>query len=222
VLPGLYAAGECACVSCHGANRLGTNSLVDLIVFGRRGGMKIAEYVKGADFVPLPDKPTADIEAEMNRLRKSSGKTRPGQLRQEMQRVMMDKVGVFRTEDMLKEAVEEVRELRHRYQTDLTIDDYGYQYNTDLMEAWELGCLLDLAEVTAVSALNRTESRGGHYREDYQARDDENWLVHTLARREADSPYVTGNPEITLNTNKKVDMSLAAEDPRFLPKERVY
>jgi succinate dehydrogenase / fumarate reductase flavoprotein subunit len=222
VLPGLYAAGECACVSCHGANRLGTNSLVDLIVFGRRGGMKIAEYVKGADFVPLPDKPTTDIEAEMNRLRKSSGKTRPGQLRQEMQRVMMDKVGVFRTEDMLKEAVEEVRELRHRYQTDLTIDDYGYQYNTDLMEAWELGCLLDLAEVTAVSALNRTESRGGHYREDYQARDDENWLVHTLARREADSPYVTGNPEITLNTNKKVDMSLAAEDPRFLPKERVY
>jgi len=222
VLPGLYAAGECACVSCHGANRLGTNSLVDLVVFGRRGGMKIAEYVKGADFVPIPDNPTADTEAEMKRLRSTKGKTRPGQLRQELQKLMMDKVGVFRDGKTLAESVEELRGLRERYQNDLTIDDMGYQYNTDLMEAWELGCLIDLAEATAVSALNRTESRGGHSREDYQERDDDNWLVHTLACRDADSPYVKGNPAITLNTKKKVDMSLAAEDPRFMPKERVY
>jgi succinate dehydrogenase / fumarate reductase flavoprotein subunit len=222
VLPGLYAAGECACVSAHGANRLGTNSLVDLIVFGRRGGMRIAEYVKSADFVPLPDNPSADVEAEMNRIRTTKGKTRPGLLRQDLQRMMMDKVGVFRTEKMLTEAVEDVRELRQRFQTDITIDDNGYQYNTDLLEAWELGCLLDLAEVTAMSAVNRTESRGGHSREDYPDRDDERWLVHTLAYREADSPYSVGNPAITLNIQKKVDMSLADEDPRFLPKERVY
>jgi succinate dehydrogenase / fumarate reductase, flavoprotein subunit len=222
VLPGLYAAGECACVSVHGANRLGTNSLVDLIVFGRRGGMRIAEYVKGADFVPLPDNPTAEAEAEMKRIRTTNGKTRPGVLRQELQRVMMDKVGVFRTEKALAEAVDDVRGLRQRFQTDITIDDQGYQFNTDLLEAWELGCLLDLAEVTAVSAFNRKESRGGHSREDYPNRDDENWMVHTLACREADSPYAVGNPEISLNTKKKVDTSLADEDPRFLPKERVY
>ena len=158
----------------------------------------------------------------MKRIRGNKGKSRPGELRKELQRVMMDKVGVFREGKMLTEAVTDVQNLRERFQTDLTIDDQGYKYNTDVLEAWELGCLLDLAEVTAVSALNRTESRGGHSREDYQARDDENWLVHTLATRKADSPYVKGNPAIELNTKKKVDMSLADEDPRFLPKERVY
>jgi succinate dehydrogenase / fumarate reductase flavoprotein subunit len=222
VLPGLYAAGECACVSVHGANRLGTNSLVDLIVFGRRGGMKIAEYVKGADFVPIPANPTAASEAEINQIRKNKGKTRPAELRKELQKVMWDKVGIFRDGKGLAEAITDVQQLRERFQNDLTIDDQGYKYNTDLMEAWELGCLLDLAEATAVSAANRTESRGGHSREDYQARDDENWLVHTLATRKADGPDVKGNPTIEVNTKKKVDMSLAAEDPRFLPKERVY
>ncbi len=222
VLPGMYAAGECACVSCHGANRLGTNSLVDLVVFGRRGGMKIADYVKGADLIPLPDNPIAEAEAEMKRIRTTKGKTRPGLLRKEMQKLMMDKVGVFREEKMLTEAVDEVRELRHRFQTDISIDDQGYKFNTDLMEAWELGCLLDLAEVTAVSAVNRKESRGAHSREDYPKRDDVNWLVHTLAYREADSPYVVGDTNIKLDTDKKVDMSLAEEDKRFVPKERVY
>jgi succinate dehydrogenase / fumarate reductase flavoprotein subunit len=224
VLPGMYAAGEVACVSCHGANRLGTNSLVDLIVFGRRGGMKIAEYVKQADFVPLPANPTAEIEAEFNRLRsvRANGKTRPYQLRKEMQAVMMDHVGVFRVEEGMKEAVNRVRELRDRYRSDLTFDDTGYKFNTDLLEAWELGCLLDLAEVTAVSAVARTESRGAHYREDFQNRDDKNWMVHTLAYRKSDQPYPDGHPDIELNHKKAVDMSLAAEDPRFAPKERVY
>lgn len=222
VVPGLYAAGECACVSCHGANRLGTNSLVDLVVFGRRGGMKIAEFVKQADFVPLPANPTADTEAELKRIRSGKGKTKPYVLRKEMQRIMMDKVGVFRDGKLLAEAVDDVRNLRERYRKDLVIDDQGYQYNTDLLEAWELGSLLDLAEVTAISALNRTESRGAHSREDFKQRDDANWLVHTLAYRKCEQPYYDGNPDIELNTSKKVDMSLSEIDPRFAPKERVY
>lgn len=222
VLPGMYAAGEAACVSVHGANRLGTNSLVDLVVFGRRGGMKIAEYVKTADFVPLPPNPAAQSEAEFKRIRSSNGKTKPYVLRKQMQEVMMDKVGVFREEKLLSEAVDKVRELRHQYRTDLSVDDNGFQFNTDVMEAWELGCLLDMAEVTALSALTRKESRGGHSREDYPKRDDKNWLVHTLAYRKSDDPYGEAAPPIEMNTDKKVDMSLAEEDPRFLPKERVY
>lgn len=221
VLPGLYAAGEVACVSCHGANRLGTNSLVDLIVFGRRGGMKIAEYVKGADYTPLPADAGKEVEAEFKRLRTSKGKTKPYQIRDAMQKLMMDKVGVFREEKIMSEAVGELRDLRQSYLTDLAIDDQGNKFNTDLMEAWELGCMLDLAEVTALSALNRKESRGGHSRDDYKKRDDENYLVHTLVYRNASEIHVSA-PEYRLNMDKKVDMSLADEDPRFLPKERVY
>ena len=222
VLPGMYAAGECACVSCHGANRLGTNSLVDLIVFGRRGGMKIAEYVKKADLIPLPPNPTAETEAEFKRLRASKGKTRPYEIRKQMQKVMMEGVGVFRDANGMSNALKVVRELRERYRTDLTFDDRGYKYNTDAVEAWELGCLLDLAEVTAVSALERQESRGGHSREDFKDRDDVKWLVHTLAYRKGSAVYQEGQTSIELNLKKKVDMSLAAEDPRFIPKERVY
>ena len=222
VLPGMYAAGEVACVSCHGANRLGTNSLVDLVVFGRRGGKRIAEYAKGADWVPLPDNPTAEVEAELNRIKASAGKTRAGELRKTMQTTMMDKVGVFREGTAMQQALDTVRELKHRYQTDLVIDDKGARFNSDLLEAWELGCLLDLAEVTAVSALNRTESRGGHSREDFKDRDDVNWLVHSLASNATGTPYPTGPIEPVMNTQKKVDMSLAEQDERFKPKVRVY
>jgi succinate dehydrogenase / fumarate reductase flavoprotein subunit len=223
VLPGLYAAGEVACVSCHGANRLGTNSLVDLVVFGRRGGKRIAEYAKGADFVPMPANPAAEIEAEFKRIRTGSGKTRAGELRQTMQTVMMDKVGVFREGPGIQSAIDTVRELKERYQTDLVIDDKGAHFNTDLLEAWELGCLLDLAEATAVSALNRTESRGAHSREDFKQRDDdENWMVHTLATFGGATPFEQGAAEPVLNTEKKVDLSLAETDERFKPKVRVY
>jgi succinate dehydrogenase / fumarate reductase flavoprotein subunit len=201
---------------------LGTNSLVDLIVFGRRGGMKIAEYVKKADLIPLPPNPAGETEAEFKRLRASKGKTRPYEIRKQMQKVMMEGVGVFRDEKAMQNALNVVRELRERYRTDLTFDDRGYKYNTDALEAWELGCLLDLAEVTAVSALERKESRGGHSREDYKDRDDKNWLVHTLAYRKGSAVYQEGQTSIELNLKKKVDMSLAAEDPRFIPKERVY
>jgi succinate dehydrogenase / fumarate reductase flavoprotein subunit len=222
VLPGMYAAGECACVSCHGANRLGTNSLVDLVVFGRRGGMKIAEYVKHADLIPLPANPTAEIEAEFKRIRSSKGKSKPGELRGIMQKVMMDYVGVFREGAGIQQAIDTVQELRERYQTDLSLDDQGYKFNTDLIETWELGCLLDLAQVTAKSALARTESRGAHSREDFKERDDQNWLVHTLAFSKLAGPYQPGTLDLDLNTNKKVDLSLAETDPRFAPKERVY
>ncbi len=222
VMPGLYAAGECACVSCHGANRLGTNSLVDLVVFGRRGGKSIADFVKHADFVPLPANPTAEIEAELSRLRNAKGKTRPGELRKAMQATMMDNVSVFRTEEFMQKSLEDLKELKSRYENDLTIDDRGHQFNTDLLEAWELGCLLDLAQVTAVSALQRTESRGGHYREDFKERDDDNWMTHTLVCREGDTVYPREFAPLKVNLNKKVDTSLADVDPRFLPKERVY
>ncbi len=222
VLPGMYAAGEVACVSCHGANRLGTNSLVDLVVFGRRGGMKIADYVKQADFVPLPANPAQEIEAEFKRLRSAKGKKRPYEIRKAMQKLMMDNVGVFREQKLLDQAVTGVHELRDQYLKDLSFDDNGHKFNTDLLEAWELGCLLDLAEVTAVSAAARPESRGAHSREDFPKRDDANWMVHTLAYRKSDVPYPQGNPEIELNHKKQVDVSLADVDPRFAPKERVY
>ncbi len=223
ILPGMYAAGECACVSVHGANRLGTNSLVDLVVFGRRGGMKIAEYVKGASLVPLPNDPTGEVESELKRIRSTKGKTRPYEIRKALQTLMMDDVGVFRQEEGLTKAVAQLHELREKHRTDLTIDDTGYKFNTDLMEAWELGCLLDLAVVTAVSAKNRKESRGAHSREDFPKRDDENWMVHTLAFRKSKGLAVDHEMEPELSTKKPVDRSLEAEHPdHFKPKERVY
>jgi len=218
VFPGLYAAGETACVSVHGANRLGTNALLDLVVFGRRGGIKVAEDVKHMDWVALPGDAGQEIEAEFTRIRESKGKTKPYELRQQMQHLMMRKVGVYRTEETLSQAVDELAQLRERFNNELAIDDQGFTFNTDLMEAWELGCLLDLAEVTAHSALNRTESRGAHSRDDYQNRDDDNWMVHTLICRNGDRH----DPQYQININKKVDLSLMEKDARFTPKERVY
>jgi succinate dehydrogenase / fumarate reductase flavoprotein subunit len=173
--------------------------------------------------VPLPSNPSAEIEAEMNRIRNSSGKTRPGELRATMQKTMMADVGVFRNGTDMNSALNTIRELRHRFQTDLTIDDKGQKFNTDLLEAWELGSMLDLAELTAISAINRTESRGGHSREDYPNRDDENWMVHSLVTRPAGVGIsAEGDLHPEININKKVDLSLAAEDERFKPKARVY
>lgn len=208
VLPGLFAAGECACVSVHGANRLGTNSLVDLVVFGRRGGRTMAEYCKQADFVPLPDDPTAEVRAELERIRQASGSSRVGELRTALQGAMAACVGVFRDEDCIQSVIERIAELKEHYRNDLRIDDRGQQFNTDLLEAWELGALLDIAEVTAVSGLARTESRGAHSREDYPQRDDENWLKHTLATCKPD-----GGIELTY---KPVVIT------KYQPKERVY
>ncbi len=209
VVPGLYAAGEVACVSVHGANRLGTNSLTDLIVFGRKAGKAMADYARQTDFVPLPANPAGKIVAEIERIRKSSGKTKPYILRQEMQKVMMDHVSVFREAPGLQKALDTVRELKSRYQNDLAVDDRGMRFNTDLLEAWELGCMLDLAEITTLSAMERKESRGGHSREDYPKRDDANFLVHTMAYPE--------KGEIRIAHDRPVDLSLG-----YQPAERVY
>ncbi|MGQ9815856.1 MAG: succinate dehydrogenase flavoprotein subunit [Candidatus Roseilinea sp.] len=180
VVEGLYAAGEVACVSVHGANRLGTNSLVDLVVYGKRGGIAMAEYAKQATWRPIKQDSHQIGEAQLSAIRTSTGQERAPVLRKELQTLMDRDVGVFRTAAGLESAIDQIKELQERYKR-VHIDDKGMKFNTDLMEAWELGCLLDLAEVTAFSALSRTESRGAHYREDFPNRDDQNFLKHSVA-----------------------------------------
>jgi succinate dehydrogenase / fumarate reductase flavoprotein subunit len=183
VMPGFYAAGEVACVSVHGANRLGTNSLLDINVFGKRAGIDMVRFCHENDLLPLPKEPEAFAREQLEAMRsQQSGGERAADIRREMQGIMMDYVGVFREEEGIKQAIDKLRELQERYQQ-IVLDDRGKRFNTDVLETWELGALLDMAEVTAVAALSRTESRGGHYREDYPNRDDENWLRHSLAWR---------------------------------------
>ena len=185
VVPGLYAAGECACVSVHGANRLGTNSLLDIVVFGRRGGADMARYAKEADAPPVPERPEADAEATLRRLLGTSGTDSVADIRAEMQEQMFDLAGVVRVEDGMRKLQDLLAGLRERYGR-VVVQDKGRVYNTELMEAWELGALLDCAETLVAAALARDESRGGHYREDHPLRDDANWLRHSLAYREQD------------------------------------
>jgi succinate dehydrogenase / fumarate reductase flavoprotein subunit len=182
VVKGLYAAGEVACVSVHGANRLGTNSLLDINVFGRRAGIAAAEYAESADFVPLPDAPATTVEAELARLRDGDGGERVAAIRTELQATMDVNAQVYRTEASLKQALSDLSTLRARY-ANVTVQDKGQRFNTDLLEAVELGFLLELAEVLVVGALARRESRGGHFREDYPTRDDEQFMQHTMAYR---------------------------------------
>ncbi len=180
VMPGLYAAGEVACVSVHGANRLGTNALLDLIVFGKYSGLKAAEYAAGEPYTDLPKEPEAFAMKQLNDLRNSNGKENMVEIAAEMKSVMADHVGVFRIEEGMKEAVDKMAEIKERFK-DIQVDDQGLKYNMNLIEAWELSNLIDIANVTAVSALARKESRGAHSRDDYPDRDDEKWLKHTLA-----------------------------------------
>ena len=182
VVPGFYAAGEVACVSVHGANRLGTNSLVDLVVFGKRAGKAAAAYCQQNDWAELPSETWEPTQAMLQNMMGNDGKYNVADLRTEMQALMMDKVGVFRTEEGIQSALNRIRELQESAQ-DITVMDKGKRFNTDILEAIELQNLLDLAEVTAASALARTESRGAHSREDHKARDDENWLSHTYASK---------------------------------------
>ncbi|HSC77926.1 MAG TPA: succinate dehydrogenase flavoprotein subunit [Candidatus Acidoferrales bacterium] len=211
VLPGFYAAGECACVSVHGGNRLGTNSLVDILVFGRRAGRDIARYLKEGELAALPARPEERAQEWIARLREGdngNGKSESvGPLRDELQREMMDKASVFRTAENLAAAAARVRELQERYQR-VRIQDRGEVFNTDLVEALELGFLLDVAEVTVEAALARQESRGAHSREDFPKRDDVNWLKHSLGYRGA-----AGGIEFR---HKPVVIT------RFQPQERKY
>jgi len=206
VFPGLYAAGECACVSVHGANRLGTNSLLDLVVFGKHAGLKAAEFARQAEFEKLPAEPEADARAQFEALRSGSGRENAFDIAGEMKKVMFDLVGIYRNEQGMREALEKIKELKERYQQ-VKVTDTGKIFNTELLNAWELGNMLEVSEVVAACALNRKESRGGHSREDFPARDDKNWLKHTLACR----------------VNGKVDISYKpVAITKYQPKERVY
>ncbi|HEX7949213.1 MAG TPA: succinate dehydrogenase flavoprotein subunit [Candidatus Limnocylindrales bacterium] len=206
IVPGLYAAGECACVSVHGANRLGTNSLVDLLVFGRRAGRRMAADVAGWTMPDVaadaPDAVTAEIEG----LRANRPAEKAARLKRELADVMFDQVGVYRDEPLLAGARAKVSELRSRYER-VSVADKGRIYNTDLLEARELGYLLDCAETTVAAALARKESRGAHAREDYPSRDDVDWLKHSLAYKASDGPVLRYKP-VTITTMQ--------------PKPRVY
>jgi succinate dehydrogenase / fumarate reductase flavoprotein subunit len=180
IVPGLFAAGEVACVSVHGANRLGTNSLLDINVFGRRAGIAAAKYATSTEFVELPEMPATAVEEMVNRVKDSDGSERVAPIRKELQETMDMNAQVYRNDETLNQALSDVRALKERYKN-VSIHDKGKRYNTDLLEAIELGFLLELAEVLVVSALARTETRGGHAREDYQTRDDKQFMKHTMA-----------------------------------------
>ncbi|WP_433862632.1 succinate dehydrogenase flavoprotein subunit [Streptomyces sp. L7] len=214
VVPGLYAAGECACVSVHGSNRLGTNSLLDINVFGKRAGNNAVEYVKTATAVPLPADPAKAVREMIDGLRNGTGTERIAAIRKELQDEMDRNAQVFRTDESLEQVTGTIHRLRERYKN-IVVQDKGKRFNTDLLEAVELGFLLDLAEVVVFSARNRKESRGGHMRDDFPKRDDENYMKHTMA-------YLTGDPHsadaadhITLDWKPVVVT-------RYQPMERKY
>ncbi|MBO9040901.1 MULTISPECIES: succinate dehydrogenase flavoprotein subunit [Curtobacterium] len=214
VVPGLYAAGECACVSVHGSNRLGTNSLLDINVFGKRSGNNAAEWVKTAEFLPLPEDPAAGVRTMLDQLRASTGTERVSALRKELQEEMDKNAQVFRTDESLARVTETLHTLRNRFMQ-VSVQDKGKRFNTDLLEAVELGFLLDLAEVVVYSARNRKESRGGHMRDDYPKRDDENYMQHTMA-------YLTGDPHSSLADDHITLDWKPVVITRYQPMERKY
>lgn len=206
IVPGLYAAGEVACASLHGANRLGTNSLGDLIVFGRRAGVYAAEYAASANYGELPKDVTDFSSNLVDSALNGSGKERVATLRKEMQDTMQDNASVFRTDETLGKQVDILRELQGRYK-DIGVEDKGTQFNTELMEAIELGFLLDNAEQLVHAAHNRKESRGAHSREDFRDRNDDDWLKHSMVYKDGDNVRIDYK-EVTLGI--------------YEPKPRVY
>ncbi len=206
ILPGAYAAGECACVSVHGANRLGTNSLVDIIVFGKHAGLDAAKYANGADPQPLPEDPDGFTRKEIESMYHGDGTERVAQINRDMRAMMFEDVGIFRTGPGLIQAVEKARELRERFKH-IKVSDTGKVFNQEMLSAWELKNMLDLALVTAVSASARQESRGAHAREDFPKRDDASWMKHTLACLDGDKVQLSYKPVVIT---------------KYPPKERVY
>jgi succinate dehydrogenase / fumarate reductase flavoprotein subunit len=206
ILPGLFAAGECACVSVHGANRLGTNSLLDILVFGKYAGIKAVEFAQQAGFQELPQDAGEYARKQLEDIRNGEGDEKILDIASEMKSVMNDHVGVFRTEEGMSIAIEKIRELKSRIKN-IKLGDTGKIFNTELLTIWELGNLLDLAEVTAVTALNRKESRGAHAREDFPKRDDVNWLKHSFAWLKDDEIKIDYKPVVIT---------------KYQPKERVY
>jgi succinate dehydrogenase / fumarate reductase flavoprotein subunit len=197
VLPGLFAAGECACVSVHGANRLGTNSLLDINVFGRRGGRRMLEYVRSVDHPKVTKQAAERVLALLEEVKSRKGSERVGLIRQDLQRLMMSEASVVRTDESLKRAESGIAELRQRYEQ-ASIDDKGMVFNFDLTESIELGNLLDLAESLVIAARARTESRGAHWRDDFPVRDDANWLKHSLCYKEKDGVFRLDYKPVTL------------------------
>lgn len=182
VIRGLYAAGEVACVSVHGSNRLGTNSLLDINVFGKRAGISAAAYAQTASFVELPENPAATVVAGLEEIRTRPDGDRVSDIRKALQETMDLNAQVFRTSESLTKALEDIKALHKRFRK-VSVQDKSKMFNTDLLEAVELGFLLDIAETVVVGALNRDESRGGHFREDFPDRDDKNYMRHTMAYR---------------------------------------
>jgi succinate dehydrogenase / fumarate reductase flavoprotein subunit len=203
---GLYAAGECACVSVHGANRLGCNSLLDLLVFGRRSGVTMKQEVMGGALPPISGGELKKVSDTINRLLNQRGRKRIYEIKEKMQTLMMERGSVIRNEEGLKKGIEEIQLLKESYK-EIEIKDKGRTFNFELMEALELGHQLDLAEVILVSALHRRESRGAHYRKDFPGRADRYFLKHTLVFKTKRGPEVRYKPvRIT----------------RFQPEARVY
>jgi succinate dehydrogenase / fumarate reductase flavoprotein subunit len=206
VAPGLYAAGECACVSVHGANRLGCNSLLDLLVYGRRTGLAMVEDLPQLTFGDLPESAGQDLRARLDRFNSGAKGESAAVIKREMQAVMMEHGSVFRTDAGLAQAMAKIKELQDRRQRVVITDD-AREFNTALVEAVELGALLTLAELILAAARDRTESRGAHFREDFPARNDENWLKHTLVRAASGGPELSYKPVVIT---------------RFQPKPRTY
>ncbi|MBN6768053.1 MULTISPECIES: succinate dehydrogenase flavoprotein subunit [Micrococcus] len=213
VVPGLYAAGEVACVSVHGSNRLGTNSLLDINVFGRRAGIYAAEYATQADWVELPEGGELPTVEHIENLRSATGSERVADIRAELQESMDADMQVFRDEDSIRRALAKIEELRGRYEN-VSVQDKGHRFNLDLLEGMELGYLLDIAEAMTLAALGRKESRGGHYREDYPDRDDENFMAHTMIYRD-ETAEMEGVKGIRFETKPVVVT-------RYQPMERKY
>jgi succinate dehydrogenase / fumarate reductase flavoprotein subunit len=213
VVPGLYAAGECACVSVHGSNRLGTNSLLDINVFGKRAGNNAVAYAQTADFVPLPADAADGVVKMLAQLRESDGSESVAELRKALQETMDRNAQVFRTEETLQTALADVERLRRRY-PNVKVHDRGRRFNTDLLEAVELGFLLDLAEVLVYSAINRKESRGAHMRDDFPKRDDVNFMQHTMA-------YLTAGLESPAADHIRLDWK-PVRVTQYEPTERKY
>jgi succinate dehydrogenase / fumarate reductase flavoprotein subunit len=214
-VPGLFAAGEVACVSVHGANRLGTNSLLDINVFGRRGGLSAAAYANSVDFVEMPPSPEAPTLALLQRLKDGGGTELVARIRDELQDTMDANASVYRTEATLKQAEVDLASLKERYLR-VGVADRGARYNTELLEAVELGFLLDLAECLVVSAKARNESRGGHFREDYPTRDDVNFMRHTMAYKVPDTTGLT-----SFQSDVRLDYKPVVQT-RYEPMERKY
>ncbi len=207
VFEGLFAAGECACVSVHGANRLGCNSLLDTLVFGRRAGKTIAKYIHAVGWPKVPEALEKDAVHSIHNARNTSGKERIGAILLEMQTVMMNNVSVFRKKADLSSTLETLRALKARYRR-ATLTDQSNRFNRELMDFFELGHMLDLAEVITFGALRREESRGAHFREDFPKRDDDRFLVHSMVTlNDAGEPHLATRP-VTIT--------------RFEPKERTY